>query len=135
MILKQNDTHSISCSHDIMKNTLRKFHKEVVDRARNTQETMDVVLSQCISKLPDPARIRFNFYNTKMNFLCSAHFAVRMFHGEQLSWTVGAHTMRFVDFFFCSLKVGNTEKAAKHVHSYLGRRIQLRMLSGKYCPK
>ncbi|CAF4721817.1 unnamed protein product, partial [Rotaria sp. Silwood2] len=30
----------------------------VTDRAKCTQETTDTVLSQCVSKLPDSARIR-----------------------------------------------------------------------------
>ena len=35
MILKQNSTRSTSCSHDIVRTTLRKFHTEVVDRPKN----------------------------------------------------------------------------------------------------
>ena len=89
MILKQNSIHSTSCSHDIMRTTLRSFHKEVVDSAKNAQETIDIVLSQSISKLPDPARIRSNSHNTKVNFLCRAqvvfaHFVVCTFRGAQL---------------------------------------------------
>ncbi|CAF4715725.1 unnamed protein product, partial [Rotaria sp. Silwood2] len=38
--------------------TLRKFREDVTDRAKYTHETTDTVLSQCISKLPDSARIR-----------------------------------------------------------------------------
>ncbi|CAF3088357.1 unnamed protein product [Rotaria sp. Silwood2] len=37
---------------------LKKFREDVTDRAKCTQETTDTVLSQCISKLPDSARIR-----------------------------------------------------------------------------
>ncbi|CAF4664599.1 unnamed protein product, partial [Rotaria sp. Silwood2] len=36
----------------------KKFREDVTDRAKCTQETTDTVLSQCISKLPDSARIR-----------------------------------------------------------------------------
>ncbi|CAF4521049.1 unnamed protein product [Rotaria sp. Silwood2] len=58
MILKQNGTHSTSCNRDLIKITVRKFREDVTDRAKCTQETTDTVLSQCISKLPDSARIR-----------------------------------------------------------------------------
>ena len=42
MLLQQNGTYSKTCSRDPMTTTLRKFHK-VFHRARNTQETTDVV--------------------------------------------------------------------------------------------
>ncbi len=58
MILKQNATHATSCNRDPMKISLHKFREDFVDRAKNTQETTDTVLSQCISKLSDSARIR-----------------------------------------------------------------------------
>ncbi|CAF2929423.1 unnamed protein product, partial [Rotaria sp. Silwood2] len=35
-----------------------RFHENVTDRAKNTKETTDIVLSQCTSKLPDSAHIR-----------------------------------------------------------------------------
>ncbi|CAF1304925.1 unnamed protein product, partial [Didymodactylos carnosus] len=46
------------CNSDPIKILLRKFYEIVVDRAKNTQESTDTVLSQCISKLLDPARVR-----------------------------------------------------------------------------
>ncbi|CAF4543177.1 unnamed protein product [Rotaria socialis] len=58
LILKQTGTHSTSCNRDLIKITLRKLRKDVLDRTKSTQETTDAVLSQCISKLPDPARIK-----------------------------------------------------------------------------
>ncbi|CAF4417542.1 unnamed protein product [Rotaria socialis] len=58
LILKQTGTHSTSCNRDLIKITLRKLRKDVLDRTKSTQETTDAVLSQCISKLPDPPRIK-----------------------------------------------------------------------------
>ena len=57
-ILKQHGNHATSCKKDLIKLSLRRFHEDIADRAKNTQETTDIVLTQCISKLPDPARIR-----------------------------------------------------------------------------
>ncbi|CAF3461959.1 unnamed protein product [Rotaria socialis] len=58
LILKQTGTHLTSCNRDLIKITLRKFRKDVLDRTKSTQETTNAVLSQCSSKLPDPARIK-----------------------------------------------------------------------------
>ncbi|CAF4467107.1 unnamed protein product, partial [Didymodactylos carnosus] len=57
-IINRNGNHTTSCNSDPIKILLRKFHENVVDRAKNTQESTDTVLSQCISNLPDPARVR-----------------------------------------------------------------------------
>lgn len=57
-ILKQHGNHAASCKKDLIKLSLRRFHEDIADRAKNTQETTDIVLTQCISKLPDSARIR-----------------------------------------------------------------------------
>jgi FLYWCH zinc finger domain len=57
-ILKQNGNHTISCKRDSVKISLRRFHETVVDRVNNTHESTDTVLSQCILKLSDSARIR-----------------------------------------------------------------------------
>jgi hypothetical protein len=57
MILKQHGHHATSCSRDRMKILLRRFHKNITDRAKDTQKTTDSVLSHCISKLPDSAHI------------------------------------------------------------------------------
>ncbi|CAF3804450.1 unnamed protein product [Rotaria sordida] len=57
-ILKQHGDHTASCKRDFIKLSLRKFHEDIADRGKNTQETTDTVLIQCISKLPDSTRIR-----------------------------------------------------------------------------
>jgi hypothetical protein len=52
-----NGKHTTSCNRDPIKISLRKFNENIADRANNTQETTDAVLSPCISKLADQARI------------------------------------------------------------------------------
>ncbi|CAF2921287.1 unnamed protein product [Rotaria sp. Silwood2] len=41
-----------------MKISLRKFHEDLADRAKNTQEATDSVLSKCLTQLSTPARLR-----------------------------------------------------------------------------
>jgi hypothetical protein len=58
MILKQHGTHTTSCKRDKIKISLRKFRENVTDRAKFTQESTDIVLTQCMSQLSDAERIR-----------------------------------------------------------------------------
>ncbi|CAF3889741.1 unnamed protein product, partial [Rotaria sp. Silwood1] len=57
-ILKRNGVHTTSCHRDPIKISLRKFHEDLVDRAKNTQESTDTVLSKCLTQLSTPARLR-----------------------------------------------------------------------------
>ena len=58
VIVKRHGTHSTACHRDPIKISLRRFYEQIVDRANNTQEPTDAVLSQCLSKQPDPIRLR-----------------------------------------------------------------------------
>jgi hypothetical protein len=43
-ILKKHGNHATSCRIDCIKLSLRRFHEDIADRAKNTQETTDIVL-------------------------------------------------------------------------------------------
>ena len=43
--LKYNSVRATSCHRNPLKVSLRKFHEELADRAKNTQESTDTVLS------------------------------------------------------------------------------------------
>ena len=57
-ILKCNGVHTTSCHRDSLKISLRKFHEDLVDRTKTTQESSDIVLSKCLTQLSTPARLR-----------------------------------------------------------------------------
>ena len=57
-ILKQHGNYATSCKKDPIKLSLSRFHEDIVDCEKNTQKTTDIVLTQCMSKLPDLARIQ-----------------------------------------------------------------------------
>ena len=56
-ILKCNGVHITSCHRDPLEISLRKFHEDLVDRTKTTQESTDIVLSKCLTQLSTPARL------------------------------------------------------------------------------
>ena len=57
-LLRQHGNHATSCVKDPIKLLLRRFHEDIADGAKHTQETTYIVLTQCVSKLSDPAHIQ-----------------------------------------------------------------------------
>ena len=57
-ILKCNGVHTTSCHRDPLEISLRKFHEDLIDRTKTTQESNDIVLSKCLTQLSTPARLR-----------------------------------------------------------------------------
>ena len=56
-ILKCNGVHTTSCHRDPLRISLRKFHEDLVDHTKTTQESTDIVLSKCLTQLSTPARL------------------------------------------------------------------------------
>ncbi|CAF1080090.1 unnamed protein product [Didymodactylos carnosus] len=50
----------LRCNRNPIKVSLPKFYENLVDRANSTQESTDTVLSQCLTQLSDPARLRLS---------------------------------------------------------------------------